>query len=447
MGDTASETNKAKEEVLPKFGHGMLDQFCFPPGFINLNHDSYGSLPIPVLRATEKLAVQVEQKPDLFIRNTARKMLQEVRARVAQVVNADVDECVIITNATHGINTILFNIDWQPGSRLMKIVSSTYGAVQRTIPMTLDRTTGVELVSIPVTYPITHSDLLERFRSTLVSIPCHAGQKVVAIIHGIASKPGVLLPWEEMVAICKELDVWSVVDGAHLLGQVPVDLNKTQPDFWVSNGHKWLFSKRASAVFYVPKRNQHLIKFTLPSSIGYVSPQDEVPSATGSGRFVTLFEYCRTIDYVPFLSLAPALDYRQSLGEEERITAYCHSLALEGGKKLGEVLGTEVMDNSGELTANMTNVRLPLSPPSKLSTPQLQDLIFRICDQLSEEHGLMVNLYVHDGGWWTRCSAQIWNEIGDFEKAGKRLLELCKQKEEEMKQLASGEVATKPEEV
>ncbi|KZP01387.1 PLP-dependent transferase [Calocera viscosa TUFC12733] len=437
MGDTATDVNGVTDEdSLPKLGHSMLEQFCFPPGFINLNHGSYGSLPIPVLRAAEKMAIQCEQKPDIFLRNTARRLLDDVRVRVAEFVNADVDECVILTNATHGVNTVLFNIEWQKGDVIVQF-SSTYGAVQRTILMTLDRTHGVQLISIPVTYPIKHSDLLARFRSTLASIPRHTGQKVVALIDGIASKPGVLLPWEEMVAISKEYGVWSLVDGAHLLGQVPVDLKKTQPDFWVSNGHKWLFSKRASAVFYVPKRNQHLIKFTLPTSIGYVSPQDVVPAAKGSERFVKLFEYCGTIDYVPFLSIGPALDFRKSLGGEERITNYCHNLAVEGGKRLAEVLGTEIMDTWGELTANMTNVRLPMSPPGALSTGELRDLIFSMCDELTDKRDLMVNLYVHDGKWWVRCSAQVWNEISDFEKAGELLLEMCKTKDEEMKQIAA----------
>ena len=43
-----------------------------------------------------------------------------------------------------------------------------------------------------------------------------------------------MLPWEELVAICKKEGIWSVVDGAHSIGQHPVDLSKTLPDFWVS---------------------------------------------------------------------------------------------------------------------------------------------------------------------------------------------------------------------
>jgi hercynylcysteine S-oxide lyase len=189
--------------------------------------------------------------------------------------------------------------------------------------MTADRCPGVQIVSIPVVYPIKHADLLARFRTVLSEIKRHDGQRVLALIDGIVSNPGVIMPWEEMVRVAREFGVLSLVDGAHLIGQRPVDLKKADPDFWVSvrlppmsertsqahfgtqNGHKWLFSKRASAVFYVPKRNQHLIKFTLPTSIGYVSPKDDPPASEGSERFVKLFE-CASSPSPSRLSLPPS---------------------------------------------------------------------------------------------------------------------------------------------
>ncbi|KZO89798.1 PLP-dependent transferase [Calocera viscosa TUFC12733] len=425
-----------QEGSLPKLGHALLPKFAFEPGFINLNHGSYGSLPLPVQHANDALALKIEQKPDLYMRSILRSMLADVRERVAKVVNAETEECVIVPNATHGVNTVLFNLEWKKGDVIVTF-SSTYGAVQRAVVMTLDRIPGLEVVSVPVTYPLSHAALLSLFTTTLTSIPRHDGQKVLAIIDGIVSMPGVLWPWEKMCALCKEHDVLSLVDGAHLIGQVPVDLSAAQPDFWVSNGHKWLFTKRASAVFYVPKRNQHLIKFTLPTSV-YVSPRDKVPQWEGSKRFEMIFEYCGTIDYVPYLSFGPALEFRASLGGEERINTYCHALALEGGQKLAEVLGTEVLDKTGELTANMTNVRLPLLlPPETLSPTELHDFLFGTMNELADKYNLMIAFAPHAGQWWVRLSAQVWNEISDFEKAGGILAAACKRKDEEMKQIVA----------
>ena len=49
--------------------------------------------------------------------------------------------------------------------------------------------------------------------------PAGRKNKIVAVIDSIASMPGVLLPWQEMVKVCREEGVWSVVDAAHSLGQ------------------------------------------------------------------------------------------------------------------------------------------------------------------------------------------------------------------------------------
>jgi len=41
------------------------------------------------------------------------------------------------------------------------------------------------------------------------------------------------------------------------------------------------------------------------------------------------------------------------MGGEEKINAYCHDLALEGGQILAKTLGTYVMDPEGAITLNM----------------------------------------------------------------------------------------------
>ena len=63
----------------------------------------------------------------------------------------------------------------------------------------------------------------------------NAERKVIAVIDSIASNPGVRMPWQEMVQVCKDEGVWSIIDAAHSLGhEVGINLNKTDPDFWVS---------------------------------------------------------------------------------------------------------------------------------------------------------------------------------------------------------------------
>lgn len=65
-----------------------------------------------------------------------------------------------------------------------------------------------------------------------------------------------------------------------------------------------------------------------------------------------------TCDWAPFLSLLAALDFRQACGGEAAINKYCHTLAVEGGELVAQLLGTAVMKNGpneSNLIANMVS--------------------------------------------------------------------------------------------
>lgn len=53
-------------------------------------------------------------------------LLNGVRAKTAELIGATADECVIVPNTTHGINTIMQNITWQPGDRIVTCMSPSF---------------------------------------------------------------------------------------------------------------------------------------------------------------------------------------------------------------------------------------------------------------------------------------------------------------------------------
>lgn len=50
-----------------------------------------------------------------------------------------------------------------------------------------------------------------------------------------------------------------------------------------------------------------------------------------------------------------ALDFRETIGGEAKIQEYSHRLAREGGKKVAEILGTEMLDKDDQFTASMVS--------------------------------------------------------------------------------------------
>ncbi|PPQ95574.1 hypothetical protein CVT26_008602 [Gymnopilus dilepis] len=407
----------------PEFGHAMLKYFSMDPEYINLNNGSYGTTPRPVQVAVERLSARIERNPELFHRRDYLPLLKIVRAKLANFIGAKTEEVVLVNNASAGLNTILRNFDWEEGDIIFGF-TTTYNSISATVRYLSDVPPHPTASIINLNFPTTHAEIIKLFREHVQAHPAKPNKKRVAVIDSIISNPGVLLPWKEMVKICEEEGIWSVVDAAHSIGQeVGLNLTEASPDFWVSNCHKWLSSKRSCAILYVPERNQHIIKASIPTSAYYVSPKDRPEPNTS---FIEQFEWNGTIDWAPLLTIPDALEFREWMGGEEKINAYCHDLAIEGGKRLAEVLGTRVMDPEGDLTLNMVNVALPL-PGSIHMTAALNRAFI---DKMLDRNAYGAHFY-HNGGWWTRCSAQVWNEVEDFEKLGQVYLEVCAALQEE----------------
>ncbi|KAI6129861.1 pyridoxal phosphate-dependent transferase [Pisolithus croceorrhizus] len=397
----------------PAFGHETLKLFGFDPEYVNLNNGSYGSLPLPVRAACDNWTTEIESNPDKFIRYKAHHLVNRARERIAQLIGADVDECVIVNNASHGIATVLRNFSFKEGDVLIG-ANTTYGSVSKSLKYLGDIPPHPTVLTYGVYLPTTRETILEEFRQFIHKVreehdDSHQNRTFIAIIDSIVSHPGVLMPWKEMVAICRDAGVYSLVDAAHSIGQeLDLNLSEAKPDFWVSNCHKWLYAKRGCAVLYVPKRNQHIIKSPIPTPVEYHSPQDE--DYKGPQEFVKLFDWTGTIDHVPRISPIAALDFRAWLGGEHKINEYTHNLAIEGGKYLAKRFGTSLLDPEDSFTLSMVNVELPI--PGKIQ--ETAEVLSLIRDTLCFKWNVNAAFFRHNEKWWVRCSVQIYNELSDF---------------------------------
>ncbi|KAJ3555960.1 hypothetical protein NP233_g12087 [Leucocoprinus birnbaumii] len=431
----------------PTFGHELLKYFALDPEYINLNHGthsplhpslpnqpckrgdshkrhtapmvltgSFGSSPYVVHKVANDLNLKLESNPDRFLRLEYLHYLTDVREKLAKMVNAKRDEIVLVPNASVGINTVLRNFEWEEGDVIVYF-NTSYKSIYQTAHNLADIHPHPTLSELTLLFPTTPSSIISSFRAHIQSLPKKQGKKRVAIIDSIISNPGAYIPWQELVKICREEGVWSVVDAAHSIGQEQdIDLSEVMPDFWTSNCHKWLHAKRAVAMLYIPERNRDIIKTSHPTSHAYKPVEQRTLQ-----DFLAQWEWNGTMDWIPFLIVGAALDFRKWIGGEAKIYEYCHSLALEGGRRMAEVFGTRVMDPNGEFTLNMVNVELPF--PGSIPESAKVDMLFKK-KMLLERNAYSAHFY-HNGKWWTRCSAQVYNEISDFEKIARIWIEVC----------------------
>jgi len=175
-----------------------------------------------------------------------------------------------------------------------------------------------EIVEVVIDLPTSVDEILRRTEEKFQE---HAGQIKLAILDHISSSPAIILPIKQLVNMTQNYGSLAFVDGAHALGQVPINIKDINPDFYTSNGHKWLLTSKSAAFLYVKTDHHSLIHPTVISN--QFGKEFDIQ---------TRFEYTGTRDYSAFLSFLPALELRRQM-TDEKVMEYNNNLCLEAAKK------------------------------------------------------------------------------------------------------------------
>ena len=218
------------------FGKPMRDHFLLAENYLPLNHGSFGTYPKSIRDDLHKWQDLSEARPDNFIRYDYPKLLDSARVAMASFLDVPAREVVFLQNATTGINTVLRSLVFQPGDVILHC-STLYGACEKTVEYICE-TTPAESGNVKLEYPLGDDEVVAKFAEALEKLKIDGKKVRVAIFDTISSLPGVVVPWERLVGICREHGVLSLVDGAHGAGHIELNLGRAQPDFFVSNCHK-----------------------------------------------------------------------------------------------------------------------------------------------------------------------------------------------------------------
>jgi selenocysteine lyase/cysteine desulfurase len=146
-------------------------------------------------------------------------MLDCSRALVANYLSVPDEEIVFVPNATTGINTVLRNLRFEKGDKIVYL-ATIYGACEKTVDYICE-TMPAEGIKMEYEHPISDQVLVDRFRKTLRREKEKGGRVKIAIFDVVASLPGVRVPFEHLTEVCRDEAVLNLLDGAHGLGHVP----------------------------------------------------------------------------------------------------------------------------------------------------------------------------------------------------------------------------------
>ncbi|KAJ3236411.1 hypothetical protein HDU81_010794 [Chytriomyces hyalinus] len=415
--------NTEQAAPAPALGSAELRSlFALDPEYVATNHGSFGTSPRAVLQTRLDKMYDIESNPDYFMKITFDAELDDALLPVAKLLGLEtVADVVFIVNATTGVNSVLRSLkqilkaSGRPApSPKQKILcfSSVYGNVLNGINYTTTND-GFGILNVDIPIPISEADLLDRVDTVIESERAQGCDVVLAVYDMISSVPGVIVPVERLTALFKSRGVLTCIDAAHAIGQVPIDLKVIQPDFFVSNLHKWLYVPRGCAVFYVAPRFQGVIHHPVISESKPLNWRRE-------------FHWVGTTDVSAYLCINAALKFRTWIGGEAAIMDYSHNLAVRGGQIVADILGTRVLkgvgpgeDTDGDaFYAAMVNV---LVPDTEIVRQGGDAFMTGLQAKLLKEDKVGVAPYKYGGVYWIRLSAQVYLNEDDFVVVGNTL--------------------------
>jgi selenocysteine lyase/cysteine desulfurase len=211
--------------------------FQFSPSYTPLNHGSFGAYP-RLIQDTQNSYVQLAaERPDTFFVFDLPNLIDESRKAVAPLLGVPVDDVVFVPNATTGVNTVLRNLKFVEGDVVLHF-STIYGSCEKTLA-SISEMTPLRCESIILEYPIEDKDILRLFAEAVTRVRKEGRIIRLAMFDTVLTFPGARMPWEDLVAACKQEGILSLIDGAHGIGHIDLThLGKVSPDFFVSNCHK-----------------------------------------------------------------------------------------------------------------------------------------------------------------------------------------------------------------
>src|SRR5262249_40034447 len=164
--------------------------------------------------------------------------------------------------------------------------------------------------------PASADDVVGRFADALTP-----QTRVVAFSH-IPSPTGLVLPVKEICRLARQRGVLSTVDGAHAIGQIPLDLHDLGCDFYVTSPHKWLMAPKGTGTLYVRGELHRKLWVNIASA-----------DWRNYDRKAYRFSNLGTSNLSVMVGLRAALAFFQAIGPE-RIYQRIHKLAGRVREKL-----------------------------------------------------------------------------------------------------------------
>lgn len=228
---------------------------------IYMNNGAIAPTPLSTIKAVTDFMLRcAEAGPDApQTYDYVVSLLEELRTRVAHLINCVRDEVVLVQSTTEGLNIVANGVGWQKGDAVV-VRGGRHEHYANYLPwVSLSQRKGVQLRELAVDESgyFSMGELEKSMK----------GARLVTMSHALYNT-GAIMPLEEVGRIAKENNALFCVDAAQSAGTIPIDVKKIGCHFMAFPGFKWLCGPTGIGALYCSKEASDMLT---PPAIGIES--------------------------------------------------------------------------------------------------------------------------------------------------------------------------------
>ena len=376
----------------------LKSQFLINPNITFLNFGSFGACPKPIFEDYQKWQLELETEPVQFITVTGYQYLKKAREDLGTYIHCHADDVVYVMNPSYAINIVAKSLALNPGDEILT-TDLEYGAMDKTWNYYCKQK-GATYVRQQITLPLTTKEtIVEQFFKGLTK-----NTKAI-FISQITSSTGLILPVKEICNLAKQKGLLTIVDGAHVPGHIPLNLEELNADIYTGACHKWMLTPKGCSFLYIKKEFQPLFN-PLVISWGF-------DSATQShSQFLDFHQLQGTRDFSAFLTVTKAIDFLTTHDWSKQAAA-CRKLGQDNVQRFCNLLGTQpICPINDAFLGQLFSIPIHTKEPETLQR------------DLFEAYKIEIPIMRHGADVYLRYSIQVFNTQKDLDALYNALKEI-----------------------
>ena len=276
----------------------IRNDYLLKKEYVNLENGYYCFIPQPTLNKHIDHIKKINLEGSFYMRNHRDKDNRATANRLSKLVNCESDELVITRNTTESLDLIISGFPWKKNDEAI-FASQDYGSMQEMFKLTAKRK-GIKnkIISIP-NHPKNDQEIVSLYEKQITK-----KTKLIMVSHMI-NITGQILPVKKICEMAHSYNIDVLVDGAHCVGHIDVNIKDLDCDYYGSSLHKWLSAPLGTGLLFVKKNKISKIE---PLFAGHIHERDSVLRLNHIG----------TNPVHSDLAINDAIDYLESIGSEKK---------------------------------------------------------------------------------------------------------------------------------